>query len=396
MNVEDREPTAAQPTQRDELEAVLMREFGGVLRPLQAEVAKIIAPFKRGDFATSVLGLMLYCNGYNLRGRSTRHPNGLCYFDGEHLFGVGLFKKTQQSAKSHLMVVAPAGPRPVECVEAFLCAVQAKLRAAGRAELLGEAFVRHLPPPLQQRFLAAGYHSIEASPWHLEAPSEDEQENHKLIALDDILRLDPATGQLRIKTLGTQGSKDFRSKSRLAYNRFHNFLDRNALTLEIVDYDAASHQLGEQLVTRHFASLHGVVGSTPEDYFNLLRYRPLPDDGDYYGKLGWLASREGSTRPMERQPVMLFIGEKTAPDTLALYATFALREPAILPPEIDAGGFTAISQYAYLRLFQSLYEDGVRWVNVGGSETRDLDRFKRQLGARHEPTHWVVRFFDPM
>ena len=56
----------------------------------------------------------------------------------------------------------------------------------------------------------------------------------------------------------------------------------------------------------------------------------------------------------------------------------------------DPTGFSAISQYAYLRLFQILRDRGVEWVDVGGSETEDLNRFKRQLGAGAVPSHWVV------
>lgn len=58
---------------------------------------------------------------------------------------------------------------------------------------------------------------------------------------------------------------------------------------------------------------------------------------------------------------------------------------------LDSRGFSAISQYCYLRLFNELMGQGIEWVNVGGSETEDLDKFKRQLGATLEPSYWAVR-----
>jgi hypothetical protein len=41
-------------------------------------------------------------------------------------------------------------------------------------------------------------------------------------------------------------------------------------------------------------------------------------------------------------------------------------------------------------LFQQLRDMGIEQVDVGGSETEDLDKFKRQLGAAEVPSHWVV------
>jgi hypothetical protein len=65
-------------TGRDELERVLLAEFAAV-KPLEASDLTTINRFKDGGFATTLLGLMLYSNGHNLRGTSTRHPNGLLY-----------------------------------------------------------------------------------------------------------------------------------------------------------------------------------------------------------------------------------------------------------------------------------------------------------------------------
>ena len=87
---------------------------------------------------------------------------------------------------------------------------------------------------------------------------------------------------------------------------------------------------------------------------------------------------------------MLFIGEKTGPSTVALYATFANRDMALLPAGLDRTGFSAISQYSYLVLFKTLRDMGIEWVDVGGSETEELTTFKRQLGATAVPSYWVV------
>jgi hypothetical protein len=50
---------------------------------------------KNGHFARSMLGIMLYTNGYNLRGTSSNYQNGLLFDDGENFFGIGIFKRTR-------------------------------------------------------------------------------------------------------------------------------------------------------------------------------------------------------------------------------------------------------------------------------------------------------------
>jgi len=263
-------------------------------------------------------------------------------------------------------------------VDGFVKAVQ----ALGN-EAFGETYVRHLTPAQFEVMRAAGYRSIDCSPWDPEAPSEDETRNHKLILLEDIIACGES-GELTIHKLAGEGSRSFRAKAKLSFNRFENFLQRNGLRLEMRDYGPADQASAEELVRRHFASLKHPVGSTPEDYLGLVLFDPALAGEQCLARMGFLCG------PNARIPAMLYIGEKTAPDTLALYATFACRDQDLLPQGVTPQGFSAISQYGYLMLFDWLYRNGIRRVNLGGSETEDLDKFKRQLGARHDMSYWVV------
>ena len=367
-------PTVAE-TERERMEQLLLRESPEV-KALKAGDRHRFTPYKRGGFMPSVLGFMLYCNGYSLRGTSRNCPNGLFFEDGETLFGIGIFRKTLESPIWHLMVSGPWGANGFAKVDAFI----RKLRALG---IQHEIFVRHLTGEQQQAFLQHGYRPVEESPWCADAPAEDETFNHKRIQLTDIIGAGEGPN-LEIKTLPGEGNRGHRTKARMVFNRFTNFLERNGLTFVIRDYTLADREVGENLVRHHFAILKNPVGSTPEDYMSLVRCDPGAVGDQHFGKIGFLERGNISI------PSLLFLGEKTDATTVALYATFANRDQDTLDSRIDPVGFSGISQYAYLVLFQMLRDQGVTAVDVGGSETDALNKFKRQLGANEVPSHWVI------
>jgi hypothetical protein len=365
-------------TGRDELERLLCTMSVHV-KPLEPSDLETINRFKDGGFAISLLGFMLYSNGYNLRGTSTHHPNGLLYYDGETLFGLGIFRKTLESMIWHVMISAPRGHGYFAKVDQFVNQLQTLTDSR-----YGEIYVRHLSDAQYQVFRNHGYQTIDVSPWAPEAPSEDETYNHKLIQLDKIIGYSE-DGTFVVKTLEGEENRRFCVKARLAYNRFSNFLERNGLRLAIYDYTPAERDIAETLVRHHFNVLKNPVGSTPEDYLSLINFDSTHGGDQYFGKIGFLENGDVNI------PAMLYIGEKTAANTVALYATFANRDTDILGPCFDTSGFSAISQYCYLTLFKTLYDMDVKWVNVGGSETEELNKFKRQLGAQYQASYWVVK-----
>ncbi|MGV3590398.1 MAG: hypothetical protein ACO1PZ_01840 [Gammaproteobacteria bacterium] len=369
--------TDAISTERERIEHLLLNAIPE-LKPLEATDGHRFAPYKNGGFMPSVLGFMLYCNGYSLRGTSRHCRNGLFYEDGETLFGVGIFRKTLETPVWHVMVSGPWGANGFDKVDAFVRTV----RALG---ITSEVFVRHLSCEQRDQFLRHGYRAVDESPWCETAPSEDETYNHKRIRLADIIG-DGHGANLEIRTLTDGDSRGHRVKARMVYNRFTNFLERNELTFAIRNYTLADLDVGEKLVRHHFSILKNPVGSTPEDYMSLVRCDPAAVGDEHFGRIGFLErARDGI-----HLPALLFLCEKTDAKTVAMYATFANRDQDMLPPALDPVGFSGISQYSYLMLFQQLRDMGIEQVDVGGSETEDLNKFKRQLGAAEVPSHWVV------
>lgn len=367
------------PTERDLVEKILLANFSDELKPLKQTDIKVLNEFKDGSFGFSYLGIMLYANGCNEKGKSTEHPQGLIYYDGDTIFGVGFFKKDLEEDVGHLHIVAPKGGNWLKTVNKFI----EKSRTLSPL-FQNSVYIRHLHDQQYQELINDGYQSIDSDPWHLVAPSEDETFNHRFIKIDDIV--DCSNDGIVVKCLSTNDSKNFRRKAKMAYNRFANFLERNNLNYQIEVYNPAQHaELAKKMVIEHFRTLKNAVGSTPQDYFNLINFMPEDLGNDLTGYIGFLIGNG------EKIPVALFIGEKIGTDTMALYATFALRNEPCISEKFDPTGYTAISQYSYIRIFELLSKRGYKYADLGGSEVEDLNDFKRQLGANEKMTYWAVK-----
>lgn len=92
----------------------------------------------------------------------------------------------------------------------------------------------------------------------------------------------------------------------------------------------------------------------------------------------------------EKIPVSLFIGEVIGEKNVALYATFATRNIE-LKDDVNTIGFSAISQYCYVRIFSMLQKEGIKFADLGGSELDELNTFKKQLGAVLIDTYWAIK-----
>ena len=62
-----------------------------------------------------------------------------------------------------------------------------------------------------------------------------------------------------------------------------------------------------------------------------------------------------------------------------------------LKEDINHIGFSAISQYCYVRIFSMLQKEGIKFADLGGSELEELNTFKKQLGAVLIDTYWAIK-----
>lgn len=367
---------------RKALEDAILQHFPATVSRLSLDHYDLIGEYLDGTFGASFSSMMLYANGRNIHSANIQNPTGLIFHDGNNLFGIGIFRKPDDPAGPfHVHIVAPRGENAVATAIEFVRTTNTVLGQA-----VSTAYIRHLSAADWSLALSLDSRPICDDPWHAQANSEDETYNHRRVAFEDILETDGT-----IKILSGSDCRKHRKKARMAYNRFSNFLSNNGATLDFVPFERDKHlRTAIDLVETHFETLSGAIGSTPNDYYNLLEYFPLDTKhtatSRSFGVVGYLNVQDRSLSI----PIVLFIGEKISSTCVALYATFSIRNRCLLPDYIDDTGFSAISQYAFLRVFQHLATQGVTHADLGGSETADLDNFKRQLGAKKDDTYWVV------
>jgi hypothetical protein len=358
------------------LERELTERFPAAIRPIDVSVVPELSRFSDGTYGNGFLSLLLYCNGRNPTTRSADYPDGLCYCRGDAVFGIGAFVS---GAGGGVHLVAPRGPACV--AEATRVATFLTRRWPGL-----RVYARHLPLDLHRAMVATGaWLPIDSAPWIASAPQEDETYHHRRLVLADLV--EPGSAGPTVRLLPGQESREFRRKSRLAHNRFRNFLERCGAAYVIRPQKASTVPLVLDLVRGHFEDLRRAgttpVGSSHYDYGGLARLVPRPLDR-FRCLVGFL---EG---PGWQRAVSFFAVEDLTNDTAGCYATITRRDPGVLPPDVDPRGYTAIASFALIEICRRMLTEGFRILDLGGSETADLDRFKRQLGAAPDPTAWAV------
>ncbi len=329
-----------------------------------------------GSFGLSNLSFALYSNGHNVRGKSTHHPYGLLYNDGKVLFSIGYFRKEHDppTEAGYLFIVAPRGADSVRLVTYF------SNEALQNSELPCKGvYVRFLSVGQYIGLLHRGFLPVKEHPWHDDSPEEDETLTNSLLMINDVLE-----GDGTIKTLPNGNNK-----SRLTHNRCKHFLARNVLTYTLRPYSLEMYDFARHILEQHFATLdqhEKRIGSTAEDHFNSidLKFLELPSFKAYVGYLGDV-------------PVSYFAGEHVSDSRFALYTPFTLRSAELVLPRAGITdnetkkGFSALPIFSYIELLKKLKADGIDEVLFGGSEHIDLNRIKRQLGCKNDPSYWAVK-----
>jgi len=338
--------------ERDRLLAVRQELAGGGQQVVEIGpgIEGLIRSWQCGQFGCSLRAFLLYAQW----GDWDRRQAGVVIAGADVLFGVGLYHRPDGW---HLHVVGPQGGERVRRVADF----SRRLLAAG---LVDRVYVRHLVDGAEREFLGAGFIGVERYPWMPESPAEDETYPHRLVDLTQALQ--PPFGP---RTL------------RLAHHRFSNFLRRCGATCVLRPLGHFYPAL--EIAREHF--LRQGKPLTALDYELLIR-TALPDGERYLSQVAWLKSDRTEL------PVGVFLGEQIGPTSGALYLNVAVRNPALVESlQIrDRTGFSAIAAYLHAELFRQLASRGWQTVDLGGSETASLDRFKQTIGAQPLLSRWVV------
>jgi len=396
------------------------------VRPFDPERhSPLIDQIKRGRFHQSATALSLYCTSTSRRSMFPEDsaPFGYLHRKEGELMGIGIFRRFDK-ADYGCIIPLHAGPEAIDRLARWMIR---KMELAG-------VYVRYLPyeewGALTHRF---GFIPPRLHPWNPDAPQEDETHNYSLISLDAFAR---PTGLIDSKSV------------RQLFSRSERFLQRNGIRYVLTPLEGEL-ETAMALIQEHyrFLGLSGkLVGSSAQDYRMMMSPRILssPSVRSY---LGILENPDMRTRT----PVSLFICDDVGCDTTAIYAGITLRDkehfklnpldseriPGTLwreessgtmriplprslmerplasadtslslsyPSQSDADempessrgfdqkGFSAFSLYAFSRLLLLLREepDPPRVVHVGGSETHQLNKWKRDMGAELDPSFWAL------
>ena len=403
--------TNANKINRDEIEAILFNQCGQTIHSLDETWIQKINGYKNGDYGLSYYGLMLYCNGHNVHSPSTKHPRGLIFHDeGKNaIFGVGVFFRKEEPTIPCIHLVAPHGKDWVQAAEAFTTNVKSVLPEA-------KIFIRHLDHKNYEQLRNSDepliqWEDINAEhkeKWLQQAAKEDETYSHSRIDLSKTLTKEIKDGLFA--NIESLGNGSWATKAAQNVRSCHNFLVGTELKLTFVEYTPDDREAVLSLITGHFTRLEENkkgLGSTAADYMNIIDTNPAKaKDAGLATYVGYLENASG-----EKRAVSFFGFEDVSRITdkekaYAGYATITTYDQSILEgflPEsriLDgkvvtdfksiARGFNNMPTYAmgcfldYLRT-----EKNAAIIDLGGSETEELDHGKKKIGATEVKTHWV-------
>jgi len=363
---------------RDTVEGFLLGKFDSI-SPFNPGKSSFLEKYKSNNFGFSSIAFALYSNGHNFRGESTKNKYGLVYNDGENIFSIGYFRKEMDTIDNdgYLFFVAPTGKDAISKVKEIIdCLSKADLPIQG-------FYIRYLTLSKYVESIKLGALPIKEFPWHPEAPEEDETFTNSLIKIDDVLKVE--NDSLTVKTINGL-SRNSKKKIRYAFSRFENFLKRKSSEYVLTPLTQGNSKIALSIIKSHFIMLKELgknIGSTAEDHFNAVDLKML-ENPHCKGYIGML----------DEIPVSVFIGESISHDTFALYTPFTVRDPKIIghiltSGEADSIGVSAMPTYAYVKLLAEIKKIGFEYVDLGGSEIADLNKFKRQLGGKSNSSYWA-------
>jgi len=199
------------------------------------------------------------------------------------------------------------------------------------------------------------YIDANLEPWHLAAPLEDD--TFPEIIVDIKKALDTIAG----------------SRYTDAQNKYRRFVKKNRTrSIEWLDINKDNSFYAISLVHEFFSSHKDRLKqiSIPSDYYNII------DSNKYNNptirKLLLIDSVPSAFLALER------IGGS---DTVGLYCNIALHDT-----------YPYISEFILEQCFRDARQIGATYINLGGSETKGLDQFKKKccFGYKENPRYWAI------
>lgn len=288
-------------------------------------------------YADSWAYLVQSTNGYHLG----LHPLGYVAIAKDAALAANFFHRpTDGIVAAH--IVNPVGGN----VASLTCQIAESITD----ELRVPVYIKNVAQTVAKQIAAVMPTRIrQPEPWHREAILEDSTEPEVTLTIERTLRL------------LTSAKNEVKDK----YNRL--LRGTSAGTLEWRTLTARSRSDALSVIHAFFSHkrAHHIDISGPEDYFNMVAH-PAKTDG--FGGIG--------TRILycEERPVALLVMEGLATsDAAGVYCNLTLYQET-----------PYLSEYVIIEACRLASNQGYRFLNLGGSESSQLTRFKRKFRPTHQ------------
>ncbi|PIZ56538.1 hypothetical protein COY23_03030 [bacterium (Candidatus Torokbacteria) CG_4_10_14_0_2_um_filter_35_8] len=274
---------------------------------------------------------------------------GYKYYDGKNLSAVLIYPKIEQPDIHAFYWIRPMGPTILDATDTF----SKDLLENQRIPIYVKKIFKEQYDILKRR----GFKDTLSFPWHTEMPSEDDTYPECILNVK--------------KTLTISKTVPKRSRLRRALQYYRKFNgDKNIKIDSIYNNEEHAWKLVKEFFTeQHFRNPYNI--SSPYNYYNII-YN-TPNKNNFIKNIIFYNNK----------PVGFSAAEIQNNTYSSLYATITIREVG-----------NSLADYIIFSVLNILREKKkIKYLNLGGSEMKSLDKFKlKYRPEKKQKMYWVTLF----
>lgn len=273
-----------------------------------------------------------------------RQGLGYKYYDQENIAAVCIYPRIENADTYSFFWVRPMGQSILPILTEYSHTIHKELNIP--------IYAKKLYPQQYDYLLKKGFQNVVHYPWHTNIPSEDDSYPEQILNISRTIEL----------------AKKFGKKRRLnkAYRNYLNLSTKTSF-LPLFENQKLAWYITNQFFSSHLRKSTCNV-SAPEDYYNLIYFKPAHTD--VFSEI----------IKIEEQPIGYYYIVRQNANHAALYATITLREYS-----------NTIVDFVMFHIFDILIENGVKFLNLGGSESSSLHEFKQKFKpVSEQKMYWAV------
>ncbi len=273
------------------------------------------------------------------------HKLGYKYFDGQNLSAITTYPRVEDPDMQVLFWIRPMGKTIIPALFDISKKVQSDLNLNVYAKKL---FVEQY-----NELVNLGFHDVSTFPWHAIYPMEDDTFPEQIYDVEHTIDLAEHS---------VKGTKIRRS------HRYYKSIQKQSEVTHLSSEGRGEEVIG--IIDSFFTNdpkVKSVNISNPFDYYGLTIRNPK---ARMYGQIYYF----------KEKPISFYCIEKQAGNYASQYATLSLREDS-----------NHIVDFMMFDIFYTLRSEGISKLNLGGSETKTLDEFKKKYQpVAEQQMYWAA------